>query len=65
VHNWPEERQVGAGESVPTAHMCQNTAEHGSVGCAAGIAMSPGSDVTNCTNENPSITSLFPIAYLE
>jgi hypothetical protein len=33
--------------------------------CALRIAKTPGSDVTTCSNENPSITPLFLVVYLE
>jgi hypothetical protein len=35
------------------------------VGCVSGIATTSGLDVTSCRNENPSITSCFPVVYLE
>jgi hypothetical protein len=46
-----DEGQVGAQESAPTARMCRNTVEQGNdcVGCASGIAMALGSDVTSCS----------------
>jgi hypothetical protein len=35
------------------------------VGWALGNQQTSGSDVTSCSNENPSITPFFPVAYLE
>jgi hypothetical protein len=35
------------------------------VSCALRIAMALDSDVTSCSNENPSITHFFPVAYLK
>jgi hypothetical protein len=32
---------------------------------ALGIPMTSGSNVTSCSNENPSITHFFLVAYLE
>jgi hypothetical protein len=34
-------------------------------GWASGISTASDSDMTSCSNENPSITPFFPVVYLE
>jgi hypothetical protein len=60
-NKWAHENQCQQPGRVRTLHGQGNDC----VGCALGIATAPGSDVTCCSIENPSITRFFLVAYLE